>query len=87
MGSAPLLYSFPGSGNSWIRLLLELTTDILTGSFYNDKNLAMVLKGEESCSDQDLVIKAHNHRNYRWCNVVSGSPLQAPLPEKCSGER
>lgn len=33
------LASFPGSGNTWIRGLVERLTGIFTGSFYNDKDL------------------------------------------------
>ena len=28
--------SFPGSGNTWVRYLIERATGIYTGSFYND---------------------------------------------------
>ena len=33
----PLLYTFPGSGNTWGRLLIEYATGIYSGSVYNDK--------------------------------------------------
>lgn len=33
------LASFPGSGNTWIRGLVERLTGVFTGSFYNDKDL------------------------------------------------
>ena len=37
-GSLPTtgLVSFPGSGNTWIRYLIEGATGIFTGSFYRD---------------------------------------------------
>ncbi|XP_019622376.1 PREDICTED: WSC domain-containing protein 2-like [Branchiostoma belcheri] len=39
--SRPLtaLVSFPGSGNTWVRHLIETATGIYTGSFYNDGDL------------------------------------------------
>ena len=33
------LISFPGSGNTWIRFLIESATGIYTGSAYNDSAL------------------------------------------------
>lgn len=62
-----LLWSFPGSGNTWARMLFEAATSIYTGSIYRDKSLAPSLKGElgptvtkEDC-EQYSVIKAHPH--------------------------
>eukprot|EP01041_Mallomonas_annulata_P010398 gene10398-21683_t len=39
----PMLYTFPGSGNTWCRLLVERATGILTGSVYNDADLVSTL--------------------------------------------
>ena len=33
------LASFPGSGNTWVRYLLQQATGIITGSMYNDTDL------------------------------------------------
>ena len=45
--SAPaLIWSFPGSGNTWVRILLELATGMPTSSPYHDKSLADLLPGE-----------------------------------------
>lgn len=33
------LVSYPGSGNTWLRHLIELTTGVFTGSVYSDKVL------------------------------------------------
>ena len=40
-GSFPLtsLSSYPGSGNTWVRYLIEEYTGYYTGSIYNDNNL------------------------------------------------
>lgn len=41
----PMFYTFPGSGNTWGRLLIEHATGIYTGSVYNDKSLLSALPG------------------------------------------
>ena len=41
-----LLWSFPGSGNTWARLLLEAATGLPSGSVFNDSSLAGVLPAE-----------------------------------------
>ena len=33
------LTSVPGSGNTWVRYLIERTTGIFTGSVYGDRSL------------------------------------------------
>ena len=55
------LFSYGGSGNTMTRLLLEYTTNIWTGSVYNDKDLIHAgFEGEKVSSYFDnLVIKAH----------------------------
>ncbi len=55
----PLLYSFPGSGNTFVRLLIEYCTGIFSGSLYNDDLLYKILPGEYQCSRKESVIKAH----------------------------
>jgi hypothetical protein len=45
----PLLLSFPGSGNTWARLLIEVATGINTGDIYTDHSLKSVFAGEKSC--------------------------------------
>ena len=44
--SPPLLLSFPGSGNTWLRLLIEYSTATYSGSIYGDKTLFKILPGE-----------------------------------------
>ena len=65
--SAPVLWSFPGSGNTWTRSLLEATTGLLTGSVYNDRCLLRTFPGESECGDRLLAVKAH-------ATDVRGSP-------------
>ena len=55
------LSSFPGSGNTWVRHLLERGTGIATGNIYDaDPGLVQFFKGER-CKDgkQTIAIKTH----------------------------
>lgn len=56
----PLL-SIAGSGNTWIRFLIEQATGYATGSVYNDKSLLKKFKGENAwpSQKQSIVVKAH----------------------------
>lgn len=57
-----LIYTFPGSGNTWVRLLVEYATGIYTGSLYNDVSIMTEMPGERYCSYAVSAIKAHpNH--------------------------
>jgi hypothetical protein len=67
----PLLYTFPGSGNTWGRLLIEYATGIYSGSVYNDKTLLETLPGEFTCNWQVSVVKAHPH-THRANALLSG---------------
>lgn len=57
----PVLYSFPGAGNTWTRLLIEYATGIYTGSVYTDRLLISTLPGEAVCSRRVSLIKIHPH--------------------------
>ncbi|CAH1230719.1 WSCD2 [Branchiostoma lanceolatum] len=64
--SRPLiaLASFPGSGNTWVRHLIEKATGIYTGSFYNDGDLYLKgFKGERENwrRGNTIVVKTHRH--------------------------
>ncbi|RYH28432.1 hypothetical protein EON65_12145, partial [archaeon] len=54
----PMFYTFPGSGNTWGRLLIEYSTGVYTGSVYNDASLLPPLPGEFTCNWQVSVVKA-----------------------------
>eukprot|EP00040_Diaphanoeca_grandis_P000427 m.273230 g.273230 ORF g.273230 m.273230 type:complete len:321 (-) comp105651_c0_seq1:179-1141(-) len=55
-----ILWSFPGGGNTWCRLLIEAATGYLTGSVYNDLQLKKnLLIGEGVTSRQVIAVKAH----------------------------
>lgn len=54
------LVSFPGSGNTWTRLLLEQATGIFTGSIFCDEDLrSRGFFGEQVISSNVLVVKTH----------------------------
>ena len=55
----PLLWTFPGAGNTWVRLLLDFATGLYTGSVYSDLSLLPVLPGEGACDSRALAVKAH----------------------------
>jgi hypothetical protein len=91
----PVLYTFPGSGNTWVRMLIEYATGIYTGSVYNDGKIRIVMPGEFECSRRNSVIKVHpNHYPgvsiaYRNASVerlkmevAAGIRLRS-LPRKC----
>ena len=53
------LVSFPGSGNTWMRYLIEQATGIFTGSVYCDKSLKIIHPGEHISSSNVIVVKTH----------------------------
>ena len=55
----PLLWTFPGAGNTWIRMLLDFATGIYTGSIYGDPSLLPLLPGEGRCDRSVVAVKAH----------------------------
>lgn len=59
---APLvgLVSFAGSGNTWVRYLLEQATGIYTGSIYCDTTLKTMFPGENIVSGNVIVVKSHH---------------------------
>lgn len=56
----PMLLSFPGSGNSWMRVVLEQATGFFSGSMeINDQEYQGQFLGERFCGIRHCVIKAH----------------------------
>ena len=43
------LASFPGSGNTWLRFLIESATGVFTGSRYKDLQIQMYGKSKKYC--------------------------------------
>jgi len=54
-----VLASFPGSGNTWARLLLEFSSGIYTGSVYDDIDLMRLMPAEGLDSGAVIAVKAH----------------------------
>ena len=54
-----VLASFPGSGNTWARLLLEFSSGIYTGSVYDDIDLMRLMPAEGLDSGAVVAVKAH----------------------------
>ena len=60
-GPIVALASFPGSGNSWVRQLLESATGIYTGALYCDGSYIQAgMIGEGVTTEKVLVIKTHD---------------------------
>ena len=78
----PMLYTFPGSGNTWSRLLIEYSTGVLTGSVYNDQSLLGELPGEFTCSWTVSAVKVRltsELANSPLTKIVLGSPTHTRL--------
>ena len=54
------LVSFHGSGNTWLRYMLEQATGTFTGSIYCDSALKAIFPGESVASANVVVIKTHH---------------------------
>ena len=64
------LVSVPGSGNTWVRGLLEIATGICTGSIYCDhplRNEGMI--GEYVKTGRVLIVKTHTS-DYQWNEAI-----------------
>lgn len=81
------LASFPGSGNTWVRHILQQATGILTGSIYNDKVLKIMgFPGENIQNSSVLVVKTHDYgrnetQKYQRAILILRNPKDALLAE------
>ncbi|XP_055706313.1 WSCD family member AGAP003962 [Phlebotomus papatasi] len=81
------LASFPGSGNTWLRYLLQQATGILTGSVYKDYGLMKSgFPAENVKNSSVLVIKTHERGPKVWSSfnraiLLVRDPLRAILAE------
>jgi len=71
----PLLWTFPGAGNTWLRMLLDYSTGIYTGSIYGDPSLIPLLPGEGRCDRSVVAVKAHPSHIDSFDFVSDGSGL------------
>jgi len=77
----PVLYSLPGSGNTWTRFLIDHMLDLPSGSYYNDIGLhRSFFPGEMTCQLNMSVIKAHPN-NFPYEHVFL--PASSNFPSKC----
>eukprot|EP01064_Diplonema_japonicum_P025184 TRINITY_DN3621_c0_g1_i1.p1 TRINITY_DN3621_c0_g1~~TRINITY_DN3621_c0_g1_i1.p1 ORF type:complete len:989 (+),score=120.85 TRINITY_DN3621_c0_g1_i1:71-3037(+) len=67
----PLFWSFPGSGNTWIRFLIEQATGYYTGSVYRDLDIIKVMPGELRCDKSVVAVKGHP--NWTPFDLVDGA--------------
>ena len=67
----PLFWSFPGSGNTWIRFLIEQATGFYTGSVYRDLDIIKVMPGELRCDRSVVAVKGHP--NWTPFDLVDGA--------------
>lgn len=68
------LVSLPGSGNTWLRGLLEKATEVCTGSLFCDKTLRAGGMCGEGLREGVLVVKTHDTR-LQWTNVIYKSGM------------
>lgn len=88
-GGKPIaaLASFPGSGNTWLRYLLQQATGILTGSVYKDYGLLKSGFPAESISNTSvLLVKTHEWGSHVWAKfgkaiLLVRDPAKAILAE------
>ena len=74
------LTSYPGSGNTWVRMILEELTGVFTGSIYCDTNLLFSgLFGAFVVSNRVLVAKTHQSslKGARGVIVIVRNPYHA----------
>ncbi|CAH1780844.1 unnamed protein product [Owenia fusiformis] len=81
------LYSIPGSGNTWLRHLIQQITGIYTGSVYNDTDLLQNgFPGEGEKSGKVVVVKTHrvnklDKGKYKRVIILLRNPFEAYLAE------
>lgn len=80
------LASFPGSGNTWVRGMLQKATGICTGSVYCDGYLKMnEFPGESVVSPSVLVVKTHESPPsdvFDTAIVIMRNPFHALIAER-----
>jgi len=78
------LASFPGSGNTWLRFLIEQGSRVYTGSAYQDQALNETYAGEGMISSAVIAVKTHypcpNCWTYQKCSWCAGTlPVTASM--------
>jgi hypothetical protein len=81
--SVPLLLSFPGSGNTWMRLLIEKLTGRKTSSLHPDDTLNIIFKSQNACDKSLAAIKAHPYGILPDLNTSFFKLRYKQLVERC----
>ena len=86
-GIPTVLVSYPSSGNTWTRLLLEATTGIYTGSVFCDRNFVYSgMIGEGVSTENVLLSKTHHFvqktsSHFKKAIYLIRNPLKAIFAE------
>ncbi|XP_064612581.1 WSCD family member AAEL009094-like [Liolophura sinensis] len=81
------LYSYPGSGNTWLRHLIQQATGIATGSVYRDYALKLYgFPGEGVANTSVIAVKTHEwgpqeRAKFDRCVLIIREPYGALLAE------
>jgi hypothetical protein len=70
----PVLYTLPGSGNTWVRMLIDRLVQHESGSVYCDDALRARLSSECTCRANSSVVKAHPGVSFTSLFVPPGLP-------------
>ena len=81
-----LLASYPGSGNTWVRHVLQQATRIYTGSVYNDKSILEQFPAEGTRDGSVLCVKTHFPCPGCWNRKSSGRGPGKPITLAQSGD-
>lgn len=81
-----LLASYPGSGNTWVRHVLQQATRIYTGSVYNDKSIVKQFPAEGTRDGSVLCVKTHFPCPGCWNRKTSGKGPGKPIGLAQSGD-
>ena len=84
------LASFPGSGNTWVRDMLQKATGICTGSVYCDQSLQYSnFPGESVVSPSVVVVKTHESPPadvFDTAIIIMRNPFHALIAERARRE-
>lgn len=76
------LASYPGSGNTWVRHLIQRGSGLYTGSVYNDQSLKSEFPGERRRDSSVICVKTHYPCKGCWYKKPRGGNSNASLIER-----
>lgn len=80
-----MLSSFPGSGNTWVRLLVEYASGVFTGSIYHDTALSPLLPAEGDMSSRVALVKAHTTPEHFLAKIQKAHSITTRMREQEKG--